>query len=160
MVPHPPSWLGRRGAVLLLIGTTWLVQGVGILVGGFQPIPLPPIHDAIPFPLRAALWLVAGGIAVASVARRHPGKDTLGFAGAITVPSVMVALWLADLAWSLLSGATRQEIAGGAVAAYTWLTVALLLLTTAGWAETPRGFAPSPRDDEESPDVGGERGDG
>lgn len=155
----PPPWLGRRGAVLLLIGTTWLVQGVGILAGGWQPIPLPPIHDAIPLLARAALWVGAGGLAVLAATRRHPGRDTYGFAAAITVPSTMVALWLADLVWSVASRAPGERIAGGAVAAYTWATVAMLLLTTAGWAETPRGFAP-PHDDDRSPDAGGDGEDG
>lgn len=145
MPSQPPHWLGRRGAILAILGSTWVVQAAAILAGGWHPIPVPDLHAAFPRWAQALPWAVAGALVLAGAGRRHPTQDRVGFAAAIVMPSLMVALWLVALAFAAAQGAPRGVLVGGAAAAWTWLSVALMLLTIAGWAETPSGFAPPPR---------------
>lgn len=155
----PPRWLGHRGAILWWLGSAFIIQGAAILAGGWQPIPVPEVAVSLPRWVQALPWLVSGVVVVAGARRRHPGADAVGFAAAIVMPAVMVALWVTALAWGLTHGAPWSAAAGGAASAYTWGAIAMMILTVARWPEAPGGFVPPrDRDDDDATNAGG--GDG
>lgn len=123
--------VGRRGAVLLLIGAAWVAQGVALLAGAWAPIALPTLHALAPVEVRAAAWIVPGVVAVAAGLRRE--HDRWGFVAAVVVPVFMAASW----GLALLTGQTGADLARAAVSAYTWGTVAALLIVVSGWPEVP-----------------------
>ena len=83
--------LGRRGAVLLLLGLTWAVQGIALLVDSWAPITLPTLQVIAPTGIRAAMWIAPGLIGVlGAVCKRW---DPTAFVAIIAVPVFMAISW-------------------------------------------------------------------
>lgn len=146
----PPARLGRRGAILLLVGVAWTLQGVGILAQAWAPIALPVLHEWIPTPIRAAMWLAPGAVALACAWRRHPGDDTPGYIAAVGVPVFMTASWVIGL----ILNTAGHGLMRGLISASTWAIVAAMFYTVSGWAETPDGFVPPEQGGGPGEDVG------
>jgi hypothetical protein len=132
---HPPAFLGRRGAVLLILGIAWVLQGARVAVRPYSPPE--HLHEMLPGWLRVGMWVVAGGIAVYAAFRRHPGQDTPGFV-ALMVPLGIRAfsyVW-GSFTWLF----TEQGSAVAALDATLWIVLVVLVVTIAGWAEPrPQG---------------------
>ena len=143
-MPRPMSHLrrrlGRRGGILVLLGVVWVGIGVGVgydtaIIDGAQGL----FHLLIPTPLRIALWVVCGTIAVFAGIVRAPKWQGAGFA-ALVVPVTQRAL-------SYLGG-MFMEVYNGRGTYQTWplflifIAVTGVILIVAGWREendhTPR----------------------
>lgn len=145
--------LGRRGAFLLLIGTGWAFYGLSILTN-----PQPPVDpdnqilfQLLPIPLRGALWITSGLVAVAFAFRRSPGADRWGFGFLILQPIWRATsyLWAWLVSWlplPFLPDGIGVPTAWQQVVPWVAFTAAIFIV--AGWAE-PRGFRPEPSSDEE-----------
>jgi hypothetical protein len=134
-------WFGRRGLLLLLMGSMWIVYGLTLMLASSpprftaanQPVPVLSLLDQ---PAIGWLWAVAGCISVfVSMFRMHAdGHDAWGF-NALFVPA---AVWFLAYLWSialwLASGETygRATSASGATA---WLIVCTFVLLFAGWMD-------------------------
>lgn len=136
MSTKPTRWLsrnlGRRGAFLVLTGLAFLFVGIDVALA-----PDPPDYDAfllhtlLPVPLRAALWIVPGLVALWS-AWRGVGRDGWGFA-ALVIPLVVriVSYIWATVAWLLGVGTWE----GGWLSSLIWLFILGFILVVSGWAE-------------------------
>jgi hypothetical protein len=125
--------LGRRGQALLVLGLAFLFVGIETLL---SPDPIPPdrflLHALIPSDVRAAIWIVSGGLAIAAAWRR--GGDGFGFA-ALVVPLVIRSVSLLWSTVAYLVGATSWPL--GWTGAIIWLLLLALVLLISGWAEAP-----------------------
>lgn len=138
--------LGRRGAILLTLGISYLLVGAATLL-----IPPPsgaPTHGvlyfALPDPVRAALWVVSGLVAVGFSWRRW---DWPGYLALFVVPAIRCGTYFLA---ALLDGSL--------VAAYQGvlqLPVIAVALICAGWQEPhqqppltapPLGFPQHPQE--------------
>jgi hypothetical protein len=95
-------WFGRRGLILGLAGTAWMVNGFIFATDKVERFsrdgPGGPLAllDTNPWP--GVLWMACGAMAfiIGHVRRRFGGEDALGFA-ALTAP---VIVWIIGYAWS------------------------------------------------------------
>lgn len=139
----PTRWLarvlGRRGAALVVLGLAFVFTGVEMLVNQPQPdYDRFLLHTYMPFPVRAALWIVPGVLALFAATRHGTGRDGFGFA-ALVVP---LALRTASYVWSsvaYLAGVSTWPFAW--TGALTWVALLALVLIISGWPEVP----PPPR---------------
>lgn len=152
----PPKLLGRRGAILALLGSTWVIQGAGVAIGSWSPIPPPVIYDGLPIWAQSGMWLVAGVVALAAARSRHPRDDSFGFKAAILPVAAMVAMWVVSIVWMLLAGWPVTSMLGAVMAAWIWSAVAMLILTVAGWVETPVNVITPGGDVDPTPRHGGD----
>lgn len=81
--------LGRRGTVLLMLGTLWFVQGLAVAFApdtkelGAEYL----IHLQLPLWFRVGLWCVTGLMAIVyAFLREPPGKDGIGFMALVLQP--------------------------------------------------------------------------
>ena len=132
--------IGRRGAILLLLGTLWIVQGLAIATapGSREPGAYTLLHEQLPTAVRVTLWCGTGLVAVLFAFRPHPAGDGPGFGALIVQPVVRFG--------SFFYGAVAQAIPGGSpgyprglIGAATWATIAALVILIARWlTEKPR----------------------
>jgi hypothetical protein len=120
--------LGRRGAVLMLLGVVWL------LIGAFQILqPPPPANRAglylltllAPYEWWGGVWIAASLAAVTAAPRM--ASDTYGFV------ALMVPPWL----WTLvnLAGWALGQAPRGWAAAMVYAALASMIMVVAGWPE-------------------------
>ncbi|MFF9088665.1 hypothetical protein ACF1BE_19975 [Streptomyces sp. NPDC014991] len=80
--------LGRRGIVLLILGSGKVCYGIGWLA---DPAPRPPglelLYNIAPMHCWAWVWIVGGSITFGSAWLRI-GRDRVGFIAALVPPSV------------------------------------------------------------------------
>ena len=114
--------LGRRGAVLTILGGIWTLIGVNVLAVGYDPTPA--LLSVTPS-LRGALW-VATGIAAALFAWRPQGQDAPGFLALYVMVAYRCVAYIVDIA----TGRTTA-----AVGLLAWLGIAALILIVSGWRE-------------------------
>lgn len=141
---------GRRGAVLLLIGALWILQGIGI---GFArgnlssgDINSSLLHEYIPTSIRVALWTTTGAIAVLYAFRRGDGADELGWAALVLMPIERTVSYL----WGFLMFIVPGIPAGyepGLIRASGWAAIAGVIVIIAGWPE-PKPLPPDDPDPE------------
>lgn len=146
--------LGRRGAVLVMLGGLWVLQGIGIAVSPRTREPGAEFlfHEQLPIWLRFCLWAGTGLIAAwFAFLREPPGRDAPGFIALVIMPleraasfGVGFALWAYHvaserIAW-LPGSDTPIGYPRGLIGTATWLTIAGLIMVVAGWAD-PRNRA-------------------
>lgn len=113
--------LGRRGAVLSILGVLWVLVGVNILATDYRPslaLTAAPSYQS-------ALWVGTGFVACA-FAWRPQGQDAPGFLALY----VMVGYRCISYAFEWGSGKSTAVIG-----LLVWLAVAALILIIAGWRE-------------------------
>ena len=107
-----------------------------------QGPPPPYLHEMMPIWLLTTLWVVSGVLAVIAAFRRHPSGDGFGFAALVVPPIISAASYA--WAWAMsIFGPADAGSATGWVSALIWLSIVALLITVAGWAEVPDGYAPT-----------------
>ena len=135
-LPHwlkaPPARLGRRGACLTLLGIIWVCVGVTtalsegpdgyLMLNGWE-------H------LRGALWIVTGAIAMI-YAWKPQGRDAVGFVALYIMAGYRFVAYMVGFAQWLGSDHGEQGSPRGAVAAFTWVIILVLIVTVAGWRES------------------------
>lgn len=139
---------GYRGAALLILGITWVLFGGSILLQTPQARPW-VFHELIPIPLRAALWIGAGLVAVAFGLRGSERDDTVGMVALMIMPlerfvSFAVSYLVYGATFTAHRFAPTIEVTGyqqGWYAALIWLLVVTLLRLVAGWPNPRRVLA-------------------
>lgn len=135
----PTRWLarllGRRGAVLAVLGIAFVFNGLGGLATGQPPKPEHMLlFTYIPTIPSALLWIIPGLAALVAAAQRGTGRDGFGFA-ALVVPLGLRAF---SFIWSTVSyfaGASDWPFAW--TGALTWIALLAMILIIAGWPEEP-----------------------
>lgn len=134
----PPALLerlGRRGAVLLLFGLAWLLQG--LILGAEGPsggvdLTASP-HENLPFPIMSLLW-VASGVLAAAVGLRHSPRDHVGFVAASAPPLILTGSYLVGGVTWFLPGDSGGDPYGLPLA-LGWAVITLLVGIVASWPE-------------------------
>lgn len=143
MLVDPPQRLGRRGAVLLILGIIWVMQGVAIPVAGDPPTPQDAwlLHTEIPVVLRVALWVATGAVAIVGATVQRPRWERWGYMALVLMPLERALSYL----WSYIVFAVSWGDIGygrGWVGASIWAASFVLIVTIAGWREVPAGAKP------------------
>lgn len=140
---------GYRGAALLILGVTWILFGVSVLI---QP-PTEPrswvLHEMLPVPIRAGLWGLAGLVAVIAGLRGTDRDDTFGMVALMLMPLERCASFgVSYFAYIASLGAHELfpdiDVTGwplGWYGATVWLLVVTLVRLVAGWPNPRRVFA-------------------
>mgnify|MGYP003556493055 FL=1 len=117
----PLGRLGRRGAVLIILGTLWILVGANVLAADYDPSLALSASPAF----QSALWIGTGFVACA-FAWRPQGQDAPGFLAL----SIMVGYRCISYAFEWADGR------GSAVVDLLfWIIIAALILIIAGWRE-------------------------
>jgi len=136
-----PSHLGRRGAVLLILGVIWFFIGISIItdprVGIGQNQGL--LHEESPTWLRATLWIGTALFALSSAWRIAGRRDDWGYMALILMPLVRTMSYLWAWLINLFGG---QGDPAGWLGFVVWGTVTILVYTISGWPETPKFVPP------------------
>jgi len=142
--------LGHRGDMLVTLGLAWVVIGISVVSAPDDGVA--HVHEMLPMPVRVALWVVPGVLAVAVAVRgfdrpaawvqwvtrghlSYPAAlafSLLVFAPAIRALSYGVS-WAVYLLPPPLDGDPR-----GWVYAAVWTLVARLTRIAAGWEDRPK----------------------
>ena len=134
--------IGRRGVVMLLIGSAWTVTGMSQLLDPVERFSQPGPGGALHYadaPGWGAVWLVCGVVAVVCGVFHDRGSrvsvtEVWGF-NALLVPPVM---WCGFYTWSavlyLIPG-WEDGSPRALPALLAWSAVVALLLTIADWRE-------------------------
>lgn len=130
-LPLIPRRAGRRGAVLMLVGLTWLFIAAQTytaeLVEGLS-------ISSIPAPLKAIGWVVTGVYAFIVGFRAKETSDTLAYLGLYVMPSIWTLLYLYSWWDSLIDGGGYTR---GIFSAALFALFMGLIMICAGWAEPP-----------------------
>jgi hypothetical protein len=123
--------LGRRGAVLLIIGLMWIMVGVGLVL---DPSPLLPKnyyvwHEQWPMWFRVMAWVTTGTIACIMAWVRAPGRDNIGFVALTVMPTQRAFAF--GFAW-LLSLFTDVGYPAGWIGMIVWGAVTILIVIISG----------------------------
>lgn len=86
--------LGRRGAILLILGSGKICWGISFIVDPPQPVGLNLLTRFGDLPQWAWLWIICGTITFASAFARI-GRDRYGFLAALVPPTVWATAYLA-----------------------------------------------------------------
>lgn len=127
--------LGRRGALLLLLGSSWILIGLSIYFGpptheqGAQYL----FHEQLPHWLRLSLWASTGAIAVGFCLKEPPGTDTPGFMALIIMPLERVASYGWGYLLHLLD--SSRGYPRGLYTMLVWLAITAAIMVMSGWAE-------------------------
>ncbi len=125
--------LGRRGAVLALLGVIYLLVGVAHLTtpaSDYQQNVLRVLVNVAPLSVWGVAWVTLGLMAVvaAFLRQRHPRLDTLGY----TSLAGLATLWAAGYGATAIAFGVSRSLLGLAV----WGALAGTLFIIAGWPET------------------------
>jgi len=130
--------LGRRGGFLVAWGILFVLYGVGLFV---QPLPEAPhatflLHEMIPPPIRAVLWVVSGLVALRYALARNPARDIPGYLALGAMPCVRMASYAVAWVVHLALGGSYGDPRGWVSTVFYAVFVATVVLV-AGWAERP-----------------------
>ena len=114
--------LGRRGAVLTILGGIWALIGLNVLAISYDPAPA---LLAIAPGVRGGLW-VGTGVAAMLWAWRPQGQDAPGFLALYVMVAYRCVAYIVDIS----TGRTTA-----AVGLLAWLGIAALILIVSGWRE-------------------------
>lgn len=127
--------LGRRGAVLLILGLLWILQGIGVYLAPYNANVGSEllVHEQLPVWLRVSVWCGTGVVAVAYALRRACA-DTPGFLALVFMPVERAASYGWGFLMYLVPG-VPDGYPRGLVSATVWAGVAALVIIVAGWRE-------------------------
>lgn len=133
------SIYGYKGAVLFLVGASFITRAFAIAFAGWWALPqLPGAFEVLPTPARFAAWFIPGVLAV--VAAFRPRLHGLGFAAAAAPLFGAAGLWACAFVWRVAAAALWGNVSGSnvfgtAVSATQYVFAALVLATCARWPD-------------------------
>lgn len=133
---HPPAWLGRRGATLVLFGLVWIMVGISVPINDMgSPTSWVLLHQRLPLVVREALWIGTGIAAILGGTVERPKWEQVGFSALLVAPIIRAG----SFAWSWgVSIFTDYGYSRGWTDAVTWGVILLVILLLAGWPEANR----------------------
>ena len=135
--PRPWAWVGHRGRFLIAVGIAYQAQAASALdEWGLAP------HDLAPGWARAALWALAGLLAIVTAFRPPGCSDRVGWLALYVPPAAWAASYLISfIVWAtpgLTAPGVGEGYGGGLVYAAVWGLVVVAILTCADWPEPPQ----------------------
>ena len=133
--PKPTRTIGRRGAILMTMGTAWILIGLGSLTGGNRiPGTGNLIHVLLlPAPVEGGLWVLSGILAVIFANRTD---DEYGFLALYIMPAVRALSYF--LGWvDYLSPVATAGYPRGWLSSLFYVVMILFIVICAGWPEPP-----------------------
>lgn len=139
------AWLivkfGRRGTLLILLGSIWVLQGVGVFSA---PESSYALLSGWNFP-RGVAWIVTGIIGIWA-ANKRMGDDAVGFISIYIMAGYRVLAYLHEfIRWAWPWGDPGEF--RGLFSALAWSTVLVAIIVISGWPE------PEPEPEEEPHDL-------
>lgn len=132
------SWfsLGRRGAMLYLLGVMWTLIGVLTWITGFAPtLPDTLLHVMAGQYLLGGLWVVTG---LTSIYHAYRVDDALGFLALYLVPSFISFSFLIGWLDFITPGLGGEGYARGFQSLLIYVVFILIIVICAGWPEPPK----------------------
>lgn len=127
--------LGRRGAMLLMMGTAYLFIGAG---EPFREVATYPgaWHQYLPIWLRVSIWAVPGVLAVVAATRRRWRTDAVGWFSLFIAPFIRSVSYATSFAvWVVTGGRDGSWVAIFAAVIYGCFMGMSLICS--GWSENP-----------------------
>lgn len=100
-MPKRRHWLTRRGTFLTVFGILYLLVAKSLLDTQVTPLVRHVFRfglTVMPLDGWAALWAACGLVAIADALITRHGRDSIGFAAAVTAPTAWAVVYLA--AWA------------------------------------------------------------
>lgn len=132
---------GYRGSALIVLGVTWTLFGISVLIQPATEARPFVLHEMLPLPLRAGLWIAAGLVGIAIGLRGAHHDDTVGMVALMLMPLERCASFTVSwLAYVITLGADTlhpsidvQGWSHGWYGAAIWLLIVTLVRLVAGW---------------------------
>lgn len=128
--------VGRRRAVLFLIGGVWILMGLSIMLSE----PSPPVsglpHTYLPSGVRFFLWAASGVVAIFAAVHSTRGSraESIGFAALYVMPAERALSYF--IAWvSALDVIPGVGMGRGWIFCLQYLAYVGLIYICAGWFE-------------------------
>lgn len=131
--------LGHKGAVLALVGLSYIVKASAIAYAGWWSLPqLPGAYMMLPVWARFTVWFVPGVLAV--LLAYHPRWQRFGFGLAAAPLFGAAGLWAMAFVWRGVSAVVwgnidGPNVYGTAASAIQYIVAALILATCARWPD-------------------------
>ena len=124
--------LGRRGAILIVMGAAWILLGIATFLSPQQPGTENLLHVIlIPRAVEGAAWIVSGFVAVVYA---HRTDDEYGFLALYIMPAIRALSFF--LGWlDSLSPVGSDGYSRGWFSALFYLIMILFIVICAGWPE-------------------------
>jgi len=125
--------VGRRGEFLIFAGAAFVLIGYGYVVSPvLRRSGVHVVHDLVPPPWWGVAWIVAGVVGVAFAWARKPGRDRLGYAALILMPSLQAGSYATSWVLYLIHQPGDPR---GVYSALVYVAFARFITITAGWPE-------------------------
>lgn len=129
---HYLTSVGRRGAVLTILGALWTFMGLSVILT--PPSEVYSMLGGLEH-LRGAGWITTGAIALWH-ARKPQGEDAPGYAALYLMPAYRIVAYLVGT-WEYIAGPNigLGGSARGVVNVVIFAAILFLIAIVAGWAE-------------------------
>lgn len=128
--------IGRKGAILAILGTAWILNGYGLWAGAVaRPVDTQGLfHLSLPTWVRVVLWGGAGLVALSCSLVKPPKLQAIGYGSLLIIPTERALSYLVGWVIDLTTG---LGYAHGWAGAALWVGVGGILYVIAGWPEGP-----------------------
>lgn len=142
--------IGRRGAILFLLGTSWLCMAYSVWL-----TPVPAGTESFwfaqwPPTIRVILWASTGIIAIVHAFKKN---DALGWLALYIMPSQRAVSYA--MAYGHFLFGHPAGVASALAGTVLWLAVVAIILVCAGWEEPRDPGELSHKDDNGNRKIGG-----
>lgn len=128
--------LGRRGAMLYVLGVMWTLIGIGTVITGTAPsLPDTLLHVMLPHQVLGGLWVLTG---LASIFYAYRVNDAFGFLALYLVPSFVTFSYLIGWLDFITPGLGGEGYARGIQSLLIYIIFILIIVICAGWPEPPK----------------------
>lgn len=138
--------VGRRDAVLLIIGFIWFMYGAAGIATGAVTTPVLLASFDISVPALATGWMVTGACAI-TTGLLPVKEDTFGYSALMLMPILYTSSFFVGFCLGVL-GSPLPGFPLGIFWSVIWSAVCALLLVVASWPETAGVVAPPPLPEE------------
>jgi len=158
MIATLTARFGHRGVWLMVMGTIWLVFGLGALFGATGGSDRAWVaHDHIPDQAQAAAWLITGATAI-YVGHHGRGRDDwLGHVALYLIPAAWAAsftaayaVWVATTILAAIGWVNHTAgYERGWYGALIWAVIVAMIRLVSSWANPSPALIPTPAREEQ-----------
>jgi len=125
--------VGRRGQFLVYAGIVTTLIGYGYVADPLQRHPgVHVVHDLVPPPWWGVSWMLCGVIGISFAWARKPGRDRLGYAALMLMPSLQAGSYATSWVLHLFHQPGDPR---GIFTALLFIGFARFIGLVAGWPE-------------------------